>query len=182
MLLLHPENRYHVREIARLTNTAPGTLHRELSKLAKVGILKREISGTQIYYFANRDLLIFNELVSILRKTSGIVDVLRNALLPLSNKIIIAFVFGSLARGTENPESDVDILIIGDVGFAEVVAALYATQEIIDREINPKVYQKEEWKKLIHKKDPFAQEILSSSKLFIIGEANDLKQFGWEKD
>lgn len=175
LLLLHPKNRYHVREIARLTNTTPGTLHRELSKLTEAGILKRETSGRQIYYSANRDLTIFDDLVNILRKTSGIVDILSNALLPLAGKVTIAFVFGSLARGTENPDSDVDILIIGDVSFTEVVTALYATQEVIGREINPKVYQETEWKKLIHKKDPFTQEILKNPKLFIIGNIDDLK-------
>ena len=175
LLLLHPENRYHVREIARLTHTTPGTLNRELSKLTKAEVLVREASGRQIYYHANRNLSIFDELVSILRKTSGLVDVLANALLSFSDKITVALVFGSVGRGTESVGSDVDVLIIGEVGFAEIVAALYPAQEIIGREINPKVFQQKEWKKSVCKKDPFVQEILKSQKLFIIGEANELE-------
>ena len=175
LLLLHPENRYHVREIARLTNTTPGTLHRELSKLAKAEVLIRDVSGNQVYYQANRCLSIFDELASILRKTSGLVDVLTNALIPFADKITVALVFGSIGRGTESEGSDVDVLIIGEIDFATLVKALYPTQEIIGREMNPKVYHKDEWKKLVRKKDLLAQEILNNPKLFIIGAANELE-------
>lgn len=175
LLLLHPDNHYHVREIARITSTTAGTLHRELSKLAKARILIREVSGKQVYYQANRASPVFNELASILRKTSGLVDILANALIPLAEKIKVAFVFGSVARGTESEGSDVDVLIIGEIGFQEVVATLYSTQEIIGREINPKVYNKKEWNNLVHKKDPFVQEILNNPKLFIMGEFSELE-------
>jgi DNA-binding transcriptional ArsR family regulator len=86
LLLLHPDSRYHVREIARLTSTTAGTLHRELSKLAKAGVLIRETSGNQVYYQANRDFLIFQELTSILKKTTGLVDVLVESLASLAEK------------------------------------------------------------------------------------------------
>lgn len=175
LLLLHPENRYHVREIARLTHTTPGTLNRELSKLTKAEVLIREASGRQIYYHANRNLPIFDELASILRKTSGLVDVLANALMSFADKITVALVFGSVGRGTESVGSDVDVLIIGEVSFAEIVSAFYPAQAIIGREINPKTFQREEWKNLVCKKDPFVQEILKNPKLFIIGEANELE-------
>ena len=151
--MLHPEFHYHVREIARLTNTAAGSLHRELAKLAKAQVLLREVSGNQVYYQANTNFPIFEELASILRKTSGLVDVLVNALAPLAEKIVAAFVFGSVARGTESIGSDVDVLLIGEIKFAEAVKALYSAQAIIRREINPKVYQKTEWKKLVNNKE-----------------------------
>src|SRR3990172_5768635 len=122
LLLLHPENRYHVREIARLTSTVPGSLHRELSRLAKAQVLIREVSGNQVHYQANQNCPIFEELASILRKTSGIVDVLAEAVAPLASKIKVALVFGSVGSGTENSRSDVDILIIGDIDFTDAVA------------------------------------------------------------
>ncbi len=175
LLLLHPETRYHVREIARLTNTAPGSLHRELSKLARAQVLIREISGNQVYYQANTTFPIFDELASILRKTSGLVDVLADALISLSEKIEVAFIFGSAGAGTENAGSDVDVLIIGKLSFSETVSALYPAQATVGREINPKVYQRKEWQKIINNNDAFAQEILSKPKLFIIGTINDLK-------
>lgn len=175
LLLLHPENRYHVREIARLTHTSPGTLNRELSKLTEAEVLVREASGRQVYYHANSNLPIFEELASILRKTSGLVDVLANTLMPFSDKIKVALVFGSVGRGTESVGSDVDVLVIGELSFADTITALYPAQEIIGREINPKVFQQKEWRNLLRKKDPFVQEILKNSKLFIIGEANELE-------
>lgn len=175
LILLHPEVHYHVREIARLTDTVAGTLHRELAKLAKAHVLLREVSGNQVYYQANTNFPIFEELASILRKTSGLVDVLADALAPLAEKIVAAFVFGSVARGTESVGSDVDVMLIGDIKFAEAVKALYPAQDIIRREINPKVYQKAEWKKLVNDKESFVQEILNTPKLFIIGAPNDVK-------
>lgn len=175
LLLLNPSKKYHVREVARLTGTSAGTLHRELSSLAETGVLLRAKDGNQVYYQANQDFLIFDELVSILQKTSGLVDVLAKALLPCEGKIDVAFVFGSIARGTAHSSSDVDVLIIGNMSFAEAVEALYPAQAVLGREINPKVYQKLEWDKLINKQDPFVQEIINNQKYFIIGEADDIK-------
>lgn len=175
LMLLHPHNHYHVREIARLTNTTAGSLHRELTKLAKAQVLLREASGNQVYYKANLEFLIYKELASILRKTSGLVNILANALMPLATKIEVAFVFGSVARGTESSESDVDVLIIGNSSFTEVVSAFHTAQAAIGREINPKVYTKNEWQKLVNNKHSFAQEVLSKPKLFITGNINDLK-------
>ncbi|MBA4697312.1 MAG: nucleotidyltransferase domain-containing protein [Legionella sp.] len=174
LLLLHPDERYHVREIARLTSTTAGTLHRELSKLAKANVLLREISGNQVYYQANRNLPIYPELTSILKKTSGLVDVLFNSLAPLTEKIEVACVFGSVAKGTENLGSDIDVLVIGDIDFTEIATTLYAAQISLRREINPKIYSREQWDECLQKQQLFMQEILNHSKLFIIGTEHDL--------
>lgn len=175
LLLLHPEASYHVREIARLTHTTAGTLHRELSKLAKAQVLTRVTSGNQVYYQANRDCFIYEELASILRKTSGVVDVLSDALVLVAKNITVAFVFGSLAKGTEHEGSDIDVLIIGEVDYGDVVSALYPAQTLLRREINPKVFTENEWESRSEKNDPFIKNILSKPKLFIIGDENDIK-------
>jgi predicted nucleotidyltransferase len=175
LLLLHPEMHYHVREIARLTNTTPGTLHRELSKLAKANVLIREESGNQVYYQANTAFPLFEELASILRKTTGLADVLAEALTPLAKKIEAAFIFGSVGRGTETSGSDIDVLIIGDISFTDAVKALHPAQTIVKREINPKVYTKSEWKKLMKERNSFAKEISDAPKIFIIGTINDIE-------
>src|SRR5689334_23579365 len=99
LLLLHPEKAYHVREIARLTDTTPGTLHKELARLAKAGLLSREKVGNQLHYRANRQSPIFEELAGILRKTSGLADVLQGALAGLTRRLKVALIFGSVARG-----------------------------------------------------------------------------------
>lgn len=174
LLLLHPDEHYHVREIARLTNTTAGTLHRELSKLAKSTILLREQSGNQVYYQANRNFPIYMELASILKKTCGLVDILFDSLKPLAEKIEVAFIFGSIAKGNENLGSDIDVLIIGELEFTEVIEALYNAQISLGREINPKLYSREQWKTSLQKQEPFIQEILNNPKLFIMGTLHDL--------
>ena len=174
LLLMHADKRYHVREIARLTDTVAGTLHKELSRLADAGLLLKETVGNQVLYGANRDCPIFEELASIFRKTSGVTDVLAGALASFSDKIVAAFVFGSMASGKEAAGSDVDLLIIGDVGFTEVAQAVYSAQEVLGREINPKVYSKKEWNQMLQNKDAFIKEILKKPKLFIAGSEHEL--------
>jgi len=176
-LLLHPETSYHVRELARLTGTTPGTLHKELSRLAEVGLLQREKLGNQVRYQANRECPVFSELASLFRKTSGLVDVLADALRPLQPAPELALVFGSLARGDENTRSDVDLLLIADCGFGDAIKALYPAQTILQREINPVLYTSVEFARQVEAKDGFVLNILANPKLFVIGTANDLGKF-----
>ncbi len=174
LLLLHPDQRYHVREIARLTGTVTGTLSRELSKLAEAGLLLKERVGNQVQYTANRDCPVFEELASILRKTFGMVDVLAEALIPLAEKIDVAFVFGSVASGKAGAFSDIDLMIVGSVDFGELIQLLYPVQATLGREINPKVYSPKEWQLLVQNGSSFVQDVLASQKLFVIGGQDDL--------
>ena len=173
LLLLQADKRYHVREIARLTGTVAGTLHKELARLADAGLLLKETVGNQVLYGANQDCPIFEELASIFRKTSGVADVLADALKPLSDKIVAAFVFGSMASGKETAGSDVDLLVIGGAGFSEVAEAVYSAQEVLGREINPKVYSMDEWKQMLEKKGAFIKELLAKPKLFVTGSEDE---------
>jgi len=174
LLLLNPERSYYVREIARLTNTAAGTLHKELARLAAAGLLVRESVGNQVRYSANRDCPVFGELASILRKTSGLVDVLAEALSPVENQIILAFVFGSLARGEQESGSDVDVMLVGGIGFADAVRVLHPVQATLQREINPVVYSPDEFHRRNTNGDSFIREVLAKPKLFIVGNENEL--------
>ena len=176
LLLLNPDASYHVRELARLTGTSPGTLHKELTKLTSGGILQRKKVGNQVHYSANLSCPIFDELASILRKTSGLADVLANALIGLENKIELAFVFGSIARGDQQTNSDVDIMLIGSLSFSDAVQALHSTQAVLQREVNPVVYSQEEFERRIKNNDSFIKEVLGKPKLFIIGTENELSQ------
>lgn len=177
LLLLNPESSFHVRELARLTGTSAGTLHKELTKLAAGGILQKKQIGNQVHYSANRNCPIFDELAGILRKTSGLTDVLAKALIDLENKIDVAFVFGSVARGGQQTRSDVDMMLIGSLSFAEAVQALHASQAVLQREINPVVYSQDEFNRRIKNNDTFINEVLAKPKLFIIGKENELSQF-----
>ncbi len=174
LLLLHPTQRYYLREIARLTGTVPGTLKRELSKLVDAGVLSVEKVGNQSHYAANNTCPIFEELSNILRKTSGLVDVLSEGLFPLVEHIELAFVFGSMASGKENSASDIDLMVIGDASFGDVAARLYPLQQSLRREINPKLFTPDEWQKLVRENSAFVRDILSKPKLFVIGNEQNL--------
>jgi len=174
LLLLHPDKRYHVREIARLTGTVAGTLHKELAKQADAGLLVKESVGNQVQYQANLECPIYEELASILRKTVGVVDVLANALFGLLTRIDVAFVFGSIASGKAKSGSDVDLMVVGDVGFSEVVSSLHPAEGILRREINPKIFSHIEWQLMREKNDPFFKEVMEKPKLFVIGDKNEL--------
>ena len=176
LLLLNPEASYHVRELARITGTSAGTLHKELTNLSAGGILQRKKIGNQVHYSANLNCPIFDELASILRKTSGLADVLAKALIGLESKIEFAFVFGSVARGQQQTNSDVDIMLVGSLSFSDAVQALHSTQAVLQREVNPVVYSQEEFNRRVKNSDSFIKEVLAKPKLFIIGKENELSQ------
>jgi predicted nucleotidyltransferase len=177
LLLLHPDESFHLREIARATNTQPGTLRRELTQLADAGVLSREKVGNLVRYRADSACPIFDELRGILKKTAGVADVLRAALAPLSDKISVAFVYGSVASGTERRTSDIDVMVVGSASFEEVVGALHASQEELRREISPTVFSAAEFKKKAAEKGAFVARVLKEPKLFIQGTEHDVRKF-----
>jgi predicted nucleotidyltransferase len=174
LLLLHPDERYHQREIARLTDTISGTLSRELAKMVEAGVLEKTRVGNQVQYQANLECPVFEELASILRKTEGWLQSLTEALEPLADSIKVAFVFGSMASGKAGSSSDIDLMVIGDAGFSDLITHLYPLQEALGREINPKPYSISEWRRLVEEEGAFVRDVLSKPKLFVIGHQHDL--------
>jgi predicted nucleotidyltransferase len=181
LLLLRPDESLHGREIARRTGLPAGTLTRELKRLAGVGLLTQEKRGNQTLYRANLSSPIFAELAGILRKTSGLADVVAEALALLSDKIDVAFIFGSVARATESAGSDIDLLVIGSVDFGAIVEALYPAQQQLAREINPKVFSLREWKSKVKEKSSFAMDVLAKPKIFLIGDEHELAELAGRK-
>lgn len=175
-LLLRPEDSPHVREIARAIGKPAGTLLRELNALAEAGVLERRRVGNQVQFRANPACPIYEDLRSILKKTVGVADVLREALAPLVPRISAAFVYGSVARGEERAGSDLDLMVVGEVKFAEVVAALAPAQEILRREVNPGVYPALEFRRKQAAGEPFLKRVLEERKIFIVGGEDDLGQ------
>ena len=175
LLLLRPDEALHGREIARRTGLPAGTITRELGKLAEAGLLKRVKRGNQQVYSADTTSPIFTELASILRKTSGLADVLVQALAPAAHKLRVAFVFGSVAQGRETAGSDIDVMLIGDLSFREAVELLYPTQAVLGREVNPKVFAVDEFVAKVPV-EPFLADVLVKPKLFLIGNSHDLEE------
>lgn len=175
LLMLRPEEALHGREVARRTGLPAGTITRELTRLAAAGLLQRERRGNQQVYSADTASPIFSEVASILRKTSGLADVLIQALAPVATQLRVAFVFGSVARGGESAGSDIDLLLIGDAGFRQVVELLHPAQATLGREINPKVFTAVEFSAKAQA-EPFIADLLTKPKIFLIGNAHDLDQ------
>lgn len=113
-----------------------------------------------------------------MRKTSGMADVIAEALEPLTGSIDVAFIFGSVARGAKTQGSDVDLMIIGSVDFGVVVDALHFAQQQLSRDINPKVFTPREWRNRLQGRDPFLREVLASQKLFLTGGESELAELG----
>ncbi len=175
LLLLRPDEAWHGREIARRTGLAAGTITRELTKLAEVGLLNREKRGNQQVYSANTSSPIFTELASILRKTSGLADVLAQALAPAARQLRIAFVFGSVAQGRETAGSDIDLMLIGDMTFGDAVEALHLAQADLGREVNPKIFNAAEFAAKATT-EPFLRDVLAKPKVFVIGNDRELAE------
>ncbi len=175
LLLLRPEEALHGREIARRTGLPAGTITRELTRLAEVGLLKREKRGNQQAYSADTTSPVYSELASILRKTSGMADVLAQALMPLAPSIRVAFVFGSMARGSETAGSDIDLMLIGDLKFKQAVELLYPVQAVLGREVNAQVFSPAEFTAKA-RKQAFIKDTLAKPKIFLIGNDHDLEE------
>jgi predicted nucleotidyltransferase len=181
LLYLRPDEAFHGREIARRTGLPAGTLTRELRRLAEVGLLEREARGNQVLYRANRKSSVFEEVASILRKTSGLGDELARALAPLSDAVRVAFVFGSMAGGSQQEGSDIDVIVVGDVEFGAIVDAMYPLQDQLRREINAKVFTVSEWNAKEKTKSAFTTDVLRKPKIFLVGNDNELARLGRRK-
>jgi predicted nucleotidyltransferase len=175
VLLLRPDEPQHVRELARLTGVSPGTLHRELTVLTSFGVLRRNAVGRQVFFAANRECPVFEELAGLLRKTAGLVDVVRNALLPHASRLNAAFIYGSVASSTETSRSDVDVMILGDLPFADAVKALAPAQAILRREVNATVMKSAEFLRKRRAKDSFVSAVWKAPRLWVVGSDNELR-------
>lgn len=173
-LLLRPEQKLHVRELARLAHISPGTLHRELSALASLGILQRETVGRQVFYSADRDCPVFDELAGLLRKTAGLVDVVRAALQSQAPRIRAAFIYGSMASVRETSGSDVDVMIVGDLTFGDAVVALEPAQTSLGREVNALVMRLDDFLRKRRASEGFVARVWAEPKLWVIGSAREL--------
>lgn len=178
LLYGHPDETFYTRQIARRTGLSPGEAQRELKLLTDAGIIERSAQGRYVFYGANRNCPIFSELQSMVVKTFGLADVLRGALAPLADRISVAFIFGSFAQGSQSGRSDVDVLVVGEVGFEEVVAVLRPAQDQLSRELNPAVYPSQEFAQKVKSGHHFLTTILEDPKVFLIGDESELAELG----
>jgi len=171
-----PERSFYLRQVIRGLGIGQGSVQRELARLAGAGLLVRTRMGSQVHYQANAASPVFSELKSLMVKSAGVADVLREALAPLTEQIRVAFLYGSLARGGGGAESDVDVMVIGDASFGNVVTALQPAQEVIGREVNPSVYSAKEFSAKLRAKHHFLGSVINAPKVFLAGSEHELKR------
>jgi len=178
LFFARPEETFYLRQIIRMAGGGQGAIQRELKRWVQAGLLIQTRQGNQVHYQANQALPIFPELKAITLKTCGVAGVLCEALADLAERIVLAFIHGSIAAGTEKAGSDVDLIVVGDASFGEVVASLQAAQERIGREINPSVYSVDEFKKKLRDGHHFLSSVLAGAKIFLIGGESELGRLG----
>lgn len=179
ILFSHHERSFHSSEIIRLANSGSGAVQRELERLSAAGIVSISYSGNRKQYRANRASPIFNELRGIIRKTIGLLEPVASALQPYRSRIVAAFVYGSIAKGSDKSSSDIDLAIIGeDLSYSEIFPAIQRAEKVLLRPINPSLFTPAEWAKKLSEKGSFLRRTVQQPKLFIIGSDDDIKGIG----
>lgn len=174
LLFGHPDDEFHLRDIARLTGLAPATVQREVTSLHAAGVLTRRVSGRQVYYGAQQSCPIFTELRGIALKTTGLADAVCDTLEPFADRIEVAFIFGSVARGDMTNESDVDLLVIGEVGLRDLTPVLQALERELRRDINVVTMSAQEFAERASAGEHFVSTVLSAPMIFVSGDAYEL--------
>jgi predicted nucleotidyltransferase len=171
----HPERSFYTSEIVRRLASGTGAVERELSRLQRCGLVSVERVGNQKHYRANDRSPIFEELQSLVRKTVGLAEPIRKALAPYAAKIKTAFVYGSVAKGTDTAQSDIDLLVIGDdIGYSELYTALRDAETQVRRKINPVFLSPKDWRRKASSKNSFIKKVSAQPKLFIYGSEKDI--------
>jgi len=173
---LHTEERYYVRQLARLIKDDLANLCRELNKLEQLGLLISNKQGNIKYYSINKTNPIFSELKGIMIKSVGLGNLIKDALTNSKSKIKYAFIYGSFAKDKQNISSDIDLLIIGSITYAEVTKILKPVEHKIAREINPVVMDNEEMKVRLHNQEHFFTTVIKEPKIWLIGDEIEFKR------
>lgn len=171
-----PQRSFTVSELIASTGAGSGAVQRELAKLTASGLLTMRPIGNQKHYQANPAAPIHGELVGIIQKTVGLAEPLRDALRPLSKKIVAAFVYGSVAKRSDTARSDIDLMIVsGKLGYPDVLTALADVEEKLGRKINPTIYSPVDLAKRLKSDNAFVKRVLEQPKIWLIGGEDDLR-------
>ena len=170
VLFGQPDRSFYGNELLRLTGTGRGALQRELEKLVSADLVTVTPVGNQKHYQANAAAPIFAELRGIVMKTLGLADVLRTALNAVSDRIELAFVFGSVAKGTDTATSDIDLMVVTEtLTYADLFEGLAAAEQVLGRKVNPTLYTSAALAEKVRTENSFVLRVLSQPKIFLIG-------------
>ena len=175
LLFGQPDRRFQSAELIRLAKGGVGAVHRQLGRLAETDLVTVTRSGNQKHYQARRDSPVFEELHSLIVKTVGVAEPLRQALARKARAISAAFVYGSVAKGTDRARSDIDLMVISDsLRYSDLFEALQAAEAVLGRTVNPTVMTVAQWRAKRARADSFAARVARQSRVFVIGSDDDL--------
>jgi predicted nucleotidyltransferase len=170
-----PDRELHVSELIRMAGGGSAAVQRELRQFTESGLLIRTRVGNQVRYRANPDHALFPELRSLVLKTVGLIDVLRDEVEKLPG-VEVAFVHGSIAKGEDRADSDIDLVVIGRTSLRKLVGLLTPAQEKLRREINSTLYRPAEFSEKLAARNHFLQQVMKGPKLFVVGGESDLQR------
>jgi predicted nucleotidyltransferase len=176
LLFGSPDRSYYVNEILRFAGVGIGAVQRELASLDAAGLVNVTRIGNQKHYQANRQSPIFEELRGIVIKTFGVADVLRPALAPLAGRVHAAFIYGSVAKGTDTASIDIDVMVVGDgISYPDIIGTFEKSEKMLGRAINPTLYNREELQRKLAAGNAFLNRVLKQPRIFLIGSDDELK-------
>ena len=173
-MLTKPDKWWYLSELAQHLRTRPSSLQRELKGLVHGGILEERRDGRRVYFKAESRSPLFGELRALVEKAAGLHAALSGALVAFGDGIDFAFLHGSVAAGAEHAASDVDLLVVGTVGLAQLAPALRAVERRIGREVNVTIYSLAEFRQQVAGGDHFLLSVLRSPKQFLKGSEREL--------
>lgn len=169
---------FYTRQIAREVDASVGAVQRELEILAKIGLIVRTSTGNQVFYQANGSSPVFAEMRGLVNKTVGVVSVLRSTFQMLSDRIVVAFVYGSIARQEETAQSDIDVMVIGGIKLEDVLSRLSGVESALGRPVNATVFSIAEFKSKLASGNHFVNSVLKGNKVFLLGDEDELRKVG----
>ncbi len=176
LFLLNQEQSYYQSQLVSLTGGRLYLVQRELARLERAGLVVKDPSGNRVYYRLNRNHPVVEDLKRVFLKTVALGDMLRTALAPLADRVKVAFIYGSYARGEEREHSDVDLFIIGDLKGREAADAFAPVGRELGRELNRAIFPVDEFREKAQSGHYFIEDVLCNPKLFLIGGESELRE------
>lgn len=176
LLFGNPDRSFYTSEILKRVKSGTGAVERELSRLRLSGLVLTERIGRQLHYRANPESPVYHELQGLILKTVGLVEPLAEALQPHARHITAAFVFGSVAKGTDHAGSDVDLMVVGDgLTYADLYETLQRAETKLHRPLRPLFMSAHKWQRERAETGSFIHKISEQPIIPVIGSLRELR-------
>jgi len=177
LFCLNPGKQFYVREIERKTNLSYISVSNELKNLQEFGLLKSKFNGNQKNFWIDEHFVLYEDLQKIILKTEGVTKTIMDTFSSLKN-VDFLFIYGSFASGKANVQSDLDLFIVGNASYEELIDIIVKNEKEIGRPINFTIYKQEDLVTRIKNQDSFIMNVVKEPKIMLIGDENEFKALG----